>query len=176
MVVSGLDFNRADYGGRPESVDCILCSRGLNGEYFDVEGSRVCHRCAERARTISPGHSMAAFWRSVITGALAAALAGTIYFLLFRATHGSWMVFAGVGVGYLVGYAMRLGSGGVGGRRYQVMAALLTYIAVMLGASAAMFADFMHLTAWRLATLIFTPVFLMLVGQYRAALLLLVFC
>jgi len=119
---------------------------------------------------------MATFWRSVITGALAAALAGTMYFLLFRATHGAWMVFAGIGVGYLVGYAMRLGSGGVGGRRYQVMAALLTYMAVMTGASAAIFSDAVHLTVWRAATLMFTPVFLVIVGQYREALLMLFFC
>ncbi|HEY4355704.1 MAG TPA: hypothetical protein VGN16_08160 [Acidobacteriaceae bacterium] len=176
MAVSDLNFARAEYGGAPEPAACAVCSRGLNGEYFDIEGSRVCRQCAERARTISPGHSTAAFWRSVITGALAAAFAGTIYFLLFRATHGSWMVFASIGVGYLIGHAMRLGSGGVGGRRYQVVAALLTYAAVMIGASAAIFADMMRLTVGRVATLMFTPVLLVSVGQYREALLMLFFC
>lgn len=176
MAVPVLSFTRAEYGGDPVSVDCVLCSRGLNGEYFEVEESRVCRQCAERARAISPGHSAAAFWRSVITGALAAALAGTIYFILFRATHGSWMGFAGLGVGYLVGHAMRLGSGGVGGRRYQVMAALLTYAAVMIGASAAIFADTLHLTVARAAMLMFTPVLLAMAGEYREAMLMLFFC
>ncbi|MGO9932738.1 MAG: hypothetical protein ACLPV8_13125 [Steroidobacteraceae bacterium] len=37
-------------------------------------------------------------------------------------------------VGYIVGKAIILGSGGAGGRRYQIAAVLLTYIAVSLAA------------------------------------------
>jgi hypothetical protein len=39
-----------------------------------------------------------------------------------------------IGVGYLVGKAMKLGSGGRGGRAYQIAAALLTYAAVSIAA------------------------------------------
>src|SRR5947209_8840054 len=39
-----------------------------------------------------------------------------------------------IGVGWLVGTAMMKGSNGVGGRRYQIMAALLTYAAVSMAA------------------------------------------
>jgi hypothetical protein len=37
-------------------------------------------------------------------------------------------------VGFIVGKAMKLGSGGIGGRRYQIAAALLTYAAVSMAA------------------------------------------
>jgi hypothetical protein len=37
-------------------------------------------------------------------------------------------------VGFIVGKAMSVGSGGVGGRRYQIVAVLLTYLAVSLSA------------------------------------------
>jgi len=46
----------------------------------------------------------------------------------------------------------------------------------MTGASAALFADLMRLTFWRVVTLMFTPVLLASMGQYRNALLMLFFC
>jgi len=46
-----------------------------------------------------------------------------------------WIVgYVSLAVGYIVGKAIVLGSRGVGGRRYQVAAVLLTYIAVSLAA------------------------------------------
>src|SRR4029077_1530386 len=46
-----------------------------------------------------------------------------------------WVVgYVSLAVGYLVGKAIILGSRGAGGRRYQVAAVLLTYMAVSLGA------------------------------------------
>ncbi|HEY2528865.1 MAG TPA: hypothetical protein VGJ20_13115 [Xanthobacteraceae bacterium] len=46
-----------------------------------------------------------------------------------------WIVgFVSLAVGYIVGKAIMFGSGGVGGRRYQVAAVLLTYIAVSMAA------------------------------------------
>ena len=46
-----------------------------------------------------------------------------------------WMIgYISLAVGYIVGKAIALGSGGVGGRRYQLAAVLLTYSAVSLAA------------------------------------------
>ena len=42
--------------------------------------------------------------------------------------------FVSLAVGFIVGKAMNFGSRGVGGRRYQIAAALLTYIAVSMSA------------------------------------------
>src|SRR5579875_687998 len=77
-----------------------------------------CHRIRTRPTT-----------RALLYGA-GAALAGCIGYALFGILTGITLGYAAVGVGWLIGKAMRKGSGGLGGRRYQVTAALLTYAAV----------------------------------------------
>jgi len=42
--------------------------------------------------------------------------------------------YVSLAVGYIVGKAIKMGSGGMGGRRYQIAAALLTYSAVSIAA------------------------------------------
>jgi hypothetical protein len=47
-----------------------------------------------------------------------------------------------IAIGYLVGYAVRAGTGGRGGRRFQILAVLLTYFSVSLAyAMLAVFAN-----------------------------------
>jgi hypothetical protein len=77
--------------------------------------------------------SHAAFGRGVLFGVGGAILGLGIYVGFALAT--GWMIgYISLAVGYIVGKAIVMGSGGVGGRRYQVAAVLLTYIAVSLAA------------------------------------------
>jgi hypothetical protein len=81
----------------------------------------------------SGADSHASFVRGVLFGVGGAILGLGIYVAFALAT--GWMVgYISLAVGYLVGKAIVLGSGGVGGRRYQVAAVLLTYMAVSLAA------------------------------------------
>jgi hypothetical protein len=157
MLINNLNFDRADFNAETREDNCAWCTRGLNGSYFDVQNNRVCATCAERARRISPEDTRAAFLRSVLFGSLAAAMVGMAYFSLFRMTGGSWMIFVSIGVGYVIGKAMRMGSNGAGGRRYQVMAALLTYIAVVVASSAAILGT-AGMPAWAYPFLVFFPI------------------
>jgi hypothetical protein len=157
MTIDNLNFDRADFTAETREDHCAWCTRGLNGSYFDVQSNRVCATCAERARRVSPEDTRATFLRSVLFGSLAAAMVGMAYFALFRMTDGMWMVFASIGVGYVIGKAMRMGSNGVGGRRYQVMAALLTYIAVTVASSAAILGT-ADLPVWGYPFLMFVPI------------------
>jgi hypothetical protein len=63
-----------------------------------------------------------------------AAIIGMTLYALFEIVTGIAIGYLAIGVGYLVGKAMKRGSGGRGGRRYQIAAAVLTYAAVSLAA------------------------------------------
>jgi hypothetical protein len=70
-----------------------------------------------------------AFSRAVAYGLVAAVLGSLIYGLVGLWIH---IGFISILVGGMVGTAMMNGSGGLGGRRYQVTAVALTYFAVSL--------------------------------------------
>ncbi len=77
--------------------------------------------------------SHSAFVRGTSFG-VAGAILGLALYVGFALATG-WIVgFVSLAVGYIVGKAIMFGSGGVGGRRYQVAAVLLTYIAVSMAA------------------------------------------
>jgi hypothetical protein len=63
-----------------------------------------------------------------------AALLGLILYSAFGVITGLVIGYLSLAVGFLVGKAMMMGSKGIGGRRYQVVAVLLTYAAVSMSA------------------------------------------
>jgi hypothetical protein len=71
--------------------------------------------------------------RAVLFGC-AGALLGLILYSAFGIITGLVIGYLSLGVGYLVGKAMMMGSKGIGGRRYQIVAVLLTYAAVSTSA------------------------------------------
>ena len=125
-----LSFDRARFAGDPPPPDaCSYCHRQLAGSYYRVSGRLACEPCAQRAEKLVPPDSNRAYSRAVLFGVVAAIL-GCIGYALFQIMTGIVLGYLAIGVGYLVGWAMRKGSGGLGGRRYQITAALLTYAAV----------------------------------------------
>ncbi|HMK24319.1 MAG TPA: hypothetical protein VK466_18455 [Terriglobales bacterium] len=80
-----------------------------------------------------PNGSYATFVRALLFGAGAAVL-GLVLYTTFGILMGVVAGYLSLGVGYLVGKAMMIGSRGVGGRRYQVAAVLFTHAAVSLSA------------------------------------------
>jgi hypothetical protein len=80
-----------------------------------------------------PRDSPAAFTRGLLFG-VGGAVLGLILYAAFGIITG-WMVgYVSLAVGYIVGKAIRMGSGGIGGRRYQIAALTLTYAAVSMAA------------------------------------------
>lgn len=123
-------FDRARYAGDPPPPDsCAFCRRGLRSEYFRVNGQMACQTCALRVGSLLSRGSPTAFSRALLFG-LAAAIVGCIGYALFEILTGIMLGWIALGVGFLVGFAMKKGSRGIGGRRYQITAALLTYAAV----------------------------------------------
>jgi hypothetical protein len=132
MSTPPLSFERASYADDPAGPDqCAYCQRAIAGEYFPVSGNLACPGCAERAQSLIPPNSHGAFVRALSYGAAAAVL-GCIGYALLVIWTGWTIGYAAIGVGFMIGWAMKRGAAGNGGRRYQVAAALLTYMAVAM--------------------------------------------
>ncbi len=112
---------------------CAVCERQLAGRMFLVDQRPTCEACKERALQTPQTGSHAALSRAILFG-VGAALVGMVLYASVEILTGWVIGYAAVAVGYLVGKAMKKGSGGRGGRRYQIAAAALTYAAVSLSA------------------------------------------
>jgi len=129
-------FDRAEYALAPtaNTTDtCTRCQQPIAASYYRINGDLACESCAQQATPTQLAHSHAAYSRAILYG-IGAAIVGMIVYALFEIATGISIGYLAIGVGYLVGKAMKLGSGGRGGRRYQIAAALLTYAAVSIAA------------------------------------------
>lgn len=126
-------FSTAEYSAGSAAPSCKACSQKIRGAFYRVNGAPMCADCTERLRREVPQDSHPAFVRGVLFG-VGAAVAGFALYVAFAIATGLVIGYVSLAVGYLVGKAIVLGSRGVGGRRYQIAAVLLTYMAVSLAA------------------------------------------
>jgi hypothetical protein len=141
------NFDRAEFHGDPPLPDrCAYCHRNIETEYFRVDGNMACRACAQQAQSLIPPDSHKAYSRAMLFG-IGAAIVSCIAYSLVQMTGFMFGIIA-VGVGWLIGTAMKRGSRGLGGRRYQITAALLTYIAISMA---------------------FIPILYKVMGQYRTS-------
>ena len=127
-------FATAEYSAQPGEAICKSCGKSITGAYYRVNGVPVCGNCAQRIKDQIPLDSHSAFVRGICFG-VGGAILGLALYVGFALATGWIAGFVSLAVGYIVGKAIVFGSGGVGGgRRYQVAAVLLTYIAVSMAA------------------------------------------
>jgi hypothetical protein len=124
-------FDTAEYSSAEEV--CKSCKRPLSGDYYRINGMLACASCANQVRQQGPKDTHSAFARGISFG-IGGAILGFILFAGFVIITGISLGYISLAVGFLIGKAMKMGSGGIGGRRYQVAAAALTYIAVSMAA------------------------------------------
>jgi hypothetical protein len=115
----------------PSGDSCKLCAQPITGLYYRANGATVCGSCADRVKREAPQDSHAAFVRGLLFG-LAGAVLGLILYAGFTIVTGIEIGYVSLAVGFIVGKAVIVGSGGTGGRRYQIAAVLLTYAAVSM--------------------------------------------
>lgn len=115
-----------------QGVTCATCSRSLTDEYYDVNGQSVCESCRDQIaqHAVTPT-GMGLFVRAGLFG-LGAAIAGAALYYAVIAITNFEIGLVAIAIGFMVGYAVRRGAGGRGGRRFQVLALVLTYWAVGL--------------------------------------------
>jgi hypothetical protein len=113
-------------------VTCAACQSVVASEYYDVNGSSVCPSCRvqiEAAAQVPRG--LGPLLKAGLFGLGAGIVGAGIYYAVIALTNLEIGIVA-ILIGYMVGWAVRKGAGGRGARRFQVMALLLTYLAVGL--------------------------------------------
>jgi hypothetical protein len=138
MSFSGLPAGAGDalpQTVQPEGVmdTCASCGLAVGQWYFRVDNTMSCLNCAQAAKNASSRDSGRTYARALLFGA-GGAIAGLIVYAAFGILTGLVAGYLSLGVGYVVAKAMMMGSRGVGGRRYQWAAVLLTYAAVSMAA------------------------------------------
>jgi hypothetical protein len=130
---SELSFERAEFDGQaPPTLACAFCNKPLAGQYWQIATRPACEQCrGSIARELDSSRSGQSFLRALGYGSLAA-LVGCIGWIAIEKLFHVQIGFVAIGVGYLVGKAVRKGSGGLGGKRYQALALALTYAAIAL--------------------------------------------
>ena len=116
-------FGTAEYVATDGDDHCQYCHQPIGTIYYLANAARACPSCADKLR-----NPTAAFGRAVLFGIGAAALGLALYAAFTIITHIA-TGYASLAVGWMVAKGMVKGSGGVTGRRYQIVAGLLTYAA-----------------------------------------------
>ena len=121
--------------GAGTALACTLCHTPFEAEYFDVGGQQICRACSDKVayQTATP-REWSTLMRAGIAGMIAAILGALLYFAVI-AISGFEVGLVSIAIGYMVGYGIRLGTRGRGGRRFQVIALVLTYWAIGLAYS-----------------------------------------
>src|SRR5262245_24279563 len=126
-------FGTAEYQPNPGVNSCKTCGQTIIGKYFRVSGAMTCPSCADLTSRGLPTETHGAYVRGILFGVVGAIL-GLIIYSAFSIATGFQIGYVSLLVGYIVGRAVLMGTSGMGGKRYQIVAALLTYAAVSMSA------------------------------------------
>ena len=142
---NALSFERAEFEGEAAAqLACTFCRKPLTSQYWQISTRPACEQCrATVQREVAASLSMPKLFRALGYG-LAAAVVGCVGWIIVTKVTGYEIGFVAIGIGYLVGKAVRKGAGGFGGTRYQVMAVLLTYAAIAFASLPALFSGIAH--------------------------------
>lgn len=126
-------FGTAEYAPKPGTDVCKSCNQAIAGQYYRVNGSLACTRCVDQLKNQIPKDTHAAFVRGLTFG-FGGAILGLILYSGFSIVTGIEIGYVALAVGWIIAKAIKLGSRGIGGRRYQVAAIAFTYAAVSMAA------------------------------------------
>jgi hypothetical protein len=116
----------------PQMLSCAYCKRPLAAEYYDVSGKSACAGCrGQIVALIETPRGRGPFLTALLFGTAAGIAGAILYYAVIAITNFEIGIVA-IAIGFMVGYAVRKGAGGRGGRRFQVLAVVLTYLAVGL--------------------------------------------
>lgn len=112
-------------------VQCGFCGREAQGVYFQVGDTVSCTGCKNEREAGPRGSRLGRFSKALVFGLVAGAIGAALWYGVRRLT-GYEIGLIAIVVGFMVGAAVRFGSGGRGGWRYQVLAVGLTYFSICL--------------------------------------------
>lgn len=114
----------------PGVTTCAACGEPIADVYFEANGKIVCPRCRDAVLASQLGGSaVTRLFKAAAFGILAGIVGAAIWFAV-RHFSGWTIGLIAVVVGLAVGGAVKAGSEGRGGIGYQILAVLLTYLAI----------------------------------------------
>lgn len=122
-----LQFERAEQTG---TMSCSVCKSPLPDQYHVVNGHVVCDKCRRAAEVAWVQGGTGRLGKAIGLGVLATIACSLGWYLVLKLTGSEFGILAIV-VGFVVGGAVRKGSNGRGGWRYQALAIFLTYTAIV---------------------------------------------
>jgi hypothetical protein len=126
-ALEGLQFQRAEQAVR----QCGNCSAAIAREYYQLNGMDLCPACTQQWESMQGSVSGGRLLRGLAYG-LGGAIGGAILMAVISAVTGYTFALAAIAVGWMVGRAFRIGTGGLGGRRCQWLAVGLAYFGITL--------------------------------------------
>jgi hypothetical protein len=142
-----LQFDRALSAGDPAdtsagaTVTCANCGTSITTKYYHIGSHVVCERCRV---TVQDSFATPRGWKPFLKAAvfgIGAAIAGAIVYYAVIAIANLEIGIVAILIGYMVGYMIRKAAGGKGGRRFQILALVLTYWSVGLAYTPLVFKD-----------------------------------
>jgi hypothetical protein len=135
---SPLQFDRAvpdsisDMLRERVAATCEACGAAIDTEYYQINGHVVCTSC--RGRAEMSAETPDGIGPMLIAGVygLGAGIVGAIIYYAVLALLNLEIGIVAILIGYMVGYAIRKGAHGRGGRRFQLLAVGLTYASIAL--------------------------------------------
>ncbi len=133
-LARGIDFDRAEYGAsQPSATPCANCKRPIEDQYWTFRSSAVCGACRSGIEaTVAKATSAASLGRAAVRGGAVALACGAGYGVFVGVTH-LQLALVTIAIAFVVAKVVRKASGGIGGRRFQVLAVALTYLASVMG-------------------------------------------
>jgi hypothetical protein len=126
-------FDKADFGQQPKGDVCHKCRQSIVGAYYRLNGAMTCASCANILQHDATAQPSGNYTRALLFGC-GGALLGLVLYSAVGIITGLMIGYVSLAVGFIVAKAMLKGSGGIGGRKYQITAVLLTYMAVSMSA------------------------------------------
>ena len=112
---------------------CEKCGQAVEHWYFRVNGAMHCLPCAKSERNMAPRDSESAYTRALLFGG-GVAVAVFFLYVVVGITTGLIFEYSAFVLGWAIAKMMMVGSKGIGGRRYQWTAVILTYATVSIAA------------------------------------------
>src|SRR2546425_3038577 len=126
-------FGTAQYAPKSGTDVCKSCNQGISGHYFRVNGSLACARCVDQLKNQIPKDTHALFVRGLVFG-FGGAILGLILYSGFSIITGIAIGYVSLAVGWIIAKAIKIGSRGIGGRRFPISPPALPPPAPLLAA------------------------------------------
>ena len=109
------------------AATCVACGTAIETEYYQINGHIACATCRSRAEaSAETPRGIGPLVMAGVSG-LGAGIVGAVIYFAVLALLDLEIGLVAILIGYMVGYAIRKGTRGRGGLRFQVLAVALTY-------------------------------------------------